>query len=91
MPGVFAVLDPASWMAASHSQETQSAQTTRTVSAGGGPKYTFKVLLHHYYKIYTPIHYIECTMSIDKFDFLKESFAFRDSPSTCFCRGWPAM
>merc|ERR1712192_107655 len=33
MPGVSVVLDPVSWMVASQSQETQSAQTTLTVSA----------------------------------------------------------
>ena len=47
MPGVSAVLDPVSWMVASQSQEIQSAQTTRTVTVGE-PKYTVKVLAHHY-------------------------------------------
>ena len=34
MPGVSVVLDPVSWMVVSQYQETQSAQTTLTVSVG---------------------------------------------------------
>ena len=90
-PGVFVVLDPVTLMAASLYLEIQSVQTTQIVTVGkkgwhknkSGSDLRFKRDSGKDFQK-SILHLLQVIRKC------QQTIVFRDSPSSCFCRGWPA-